>query len=220
MDAFMSTYMKDYVWPKQPPRDTGGGPGTVDPASQPCPQCGCKGMTGFPGVTGSLCAPPVADTSLYDQPCHYLRKLQEKYPFLFQVLERLPPEDLIARVYRDRLRTTYQADYCRDGDLPPEQYAAVVAAAPAAGGVAPPATQGASLPGDECRPRMKAPSCLAARAATVSKQPHTKEKKEGGELPARVVTGRTEYQDGVSATGARIMNEKLLYPEEKRGKKH
>lgn len=40
-------------------------------------------------------------------------QLQEKYPFIYECLRSAPPDDLISRINKDRLRTTYQVDFCK-----------------------------------------------------------------------------------------------------------
>lgn len=40
-------------------------------------------------------------------------QLQEKYPFIYECLRNAPPDDLLARINRDRLSTTYQVDFCK-----------------------------------------------------------------------------------------------------------
>jgi hypothetical protein len=56
---------------------------------------------------------PESQVSRYDQPNVYLQKLKEQYPYLYECLSNAPPDDLISRINRDRLRTTYQVDYCK-----------------------------------------------------------------------------------------------------------
>ncbi|PSN49405.1 hypothetical protein C0J52_12011 [Blattella germanica] len=96
-----------------------------------CGCCGCRfsknqgqsspllDMILFPAMVG---ATPQTETSKYDQPNTYLRKLAEKYPYMYNILRSTPPEELIAKVYKDRMITTYQADYCKMGE---QQYTVI-----------------------------------------------------------------------------------------------
>lgn len=58
---------------------------------------------------------PESEVSQFNQPNVYLEKLKEKYPFIYECLKTAPPDDLISRINRDRLRSTYQVDYCNMG---------------------------------------------------------------------------------------------------------
>lgn len=57
-------------------------------------------------------ASPESHISRFNQPNVYLEKLKEKYPFIYECLNTAPPDDLISRINRDRLRTSYQIDFC------------------------------------------------------------------------------------------------------------
>ncbi|XP_048521672.1 uncharacterized protein LOC109533751 isoform X2 [Dendroctonus ponderosae] len=56
---------------------------------------------------------PETQISRFNQPNVFLAKLQEKYPFIYECLRTAPPDDLLARINRDRLRSTYQVDFCK-----------------------------------------------------------------------------------------------------------
>lgn len=43
----------------------------------------------------------------------YVVQLQEKYPFIYEILRTAPPDDQIARINKNRLLSTYQVDYCK-----------------------------------------------------------------------------------------------------------
>ncbi|XP_030761314.1 uncharacterized protein LOC115886356 isoform X3 [Sitophilus oryzae] len=58
-------------------------------------------------------AAPESQIGRFNQPNVFLQKLQEKYPFIYECLRTAPPDDLLARINRDRLRTTYQVDFCK-----------------------------------------------------------------------------------------------------------
>ncbi|XP_019870477.1 uncharacterized protein LOC109599000 isoform X3 [Aethina tumida] len=57
--------------------------------------------------------PETSPAANYNQPNVFLHKLQEKYPFVYECLRQAPPSDMLARINRDRLRTTYQVDFCK-----------------------------------------------------------------------------------------------------------
>ena len=104
----------------------------------------------------------------------------------------LPPEDMILCLYHDRLRTDHPADLCQEEK-------ATAAASPDTGGEAK-ADSRAAGPCQCLRP----PPC------------HT----EPSELREVVVTGRTDYQDTIGTSGARIMTEMLPYCQGRKAQKH
>ncbi|KAJ8919384.1 hypothetical protein NQ315_016477, partial [Exocentrus adspersus] len=58
-------------------------------------------------------AAPESKVSRYSQPNVFLKKLEEKYPFIYECLRVAPPGDMLSRINKDRLSTTYQVDYCK-----------------------------------------------------------------------------------------------------------
>lgn len=115
----------------------------------------------------------------------HILKLEEKYPFIYECLRTAPPDDLISRINKDRLRTTYQVDYGRlSKDLSIlvylKTYVCVLAEYPSApydelfrqAGVEglPPCPEPRKLPGDPCRPNQKP---IAFRSSAVSKMQQT-----------------------------------------------
>lgn len=106
-------------------------------------------------------------------------QLYRKYPFLYEILQTMPPRELVAKVYRDRLRSTYQADYGGEGRFPAQDYEALLGAM----GIVPP-THAAHRPDDPCRPPMKGPALgsdyKAARDSsfTKTKSPAGKSQKQ------------------------------------------
>ncbi|XP_044747942.1 uncharacterized protein LOC123309109 isoform X1 [Coccinella septempunctata] len=120
-------------------------------------------------------APPESQTSRFNQPNVFLQKLQEKYPFIYECLRNAPPDDLISRINRDRLRTTYEVDYCRMREYPDASYDELLRTAGVSG--APPCPEPVTLPGDPCRPGQRN---VAYRPAIISKMGYCKSAGGGG----------------------------------------
>ncbi|XP_031353096.1 uncharacterized protein LOC116178006 isoform X2 [Photinus pyralis] len=157
---------------------------------------------------------PEVDTQRFNQPNVFLKKLQEKYPYIYEVLRTAPPDDLISRINKDRLRTTYQVDFCKMQEYPSAPYDQLLRSAGMEGLA--PCPEPIKLPGDPCRPSQKP---IAFRPATISKIKGGAEgggegKPCGGGLTG-ITPGLTEYQDGVSKVGGVIIREKLHYPKKK-----
>ncbi|XP_014259203.1 uncharacterized protein LOC106672358 isoform X2 [Cimex lectularius] len=135
MEYFLTTYSKDYKWPvpfsgvkedkrlvnleKQLRVQTSGG-GDNDPCcireippiealEIPPAQCGVA---------------PVGPESKFGQPNTYLRKLYNKYPYLYNILSITPPEELAKIAYADKFQTTYKADYGGEGFAPLKSFLA------------------------------------------------------------------------------------------------
>ncbi|KAL0268139.1 UNVERIFIED_CONTAM: hypothetical protein PYX00_010198 [Menopon gallinae] len=66
-------------------------------------------------VTARVSCAPESEVSRFDQPNTFMKKLYDKYPYLYQILRDTPPEELIARVFKDRFLSTYQVDYLHMG---------------------------------------------------------------------------------------------------------
>ncbi|XP_076176633.1 uncharacterized protein LOC143151419 [Ptiloglossa arizonensis] len=131
MDQFITTYQKDYTWPSTKiqhgqsiPRD--GGPCACDTRSyerdlKVVELCEDEHNWSRIGPMGRLLDPklypaktgprPESEATKYDQPNTYIRKLEEKYPNLYGILQSTPMDEIIQRVDKDRLVTTYQKDY-------------------------------------------------------------------------------------------------------------
>ncbi|KAJ8965693.1 hypothetical protein NQ317_009895 [Molorchus minor] len=159
---------------------------------------------------------PESKVSRYNQPNAFLKKLQEKYPFLYECLRTAPPDDLIARVNKDRLLSTYQVDFCKKQEIPSESYDSLVRAAGLEG--LPPCPEPARLPGDVVRPGEK--SRISQRVGggkACGGIPKPEENKQcvgsckAGPL-ASMTPGATEYQDTVSRLGTLITREGLHDP--------
>ncbi|KAK9876506.1 hypothetical protein WA026_013880 [Henosepilachna vigintioctopunctata] len=165
-------------------------------------------------------AAPESPISRFNQPNVFLQKLQEKYPFIYECLRTAPPDDLIARINRDRLRTTYEVDYCNLREYPDAPYDELLKAAGVCGPS--PYPEPKPLPADPCRPGK---INVAFRPAIISKMGYCKKVGGGGvgfggeaaeqcigtcHGPLAPTThGISEYMDNVSKLGGIIMKEKI-----------
>ncbi|CAH1281591.1 unnamed protein product [Diabrotica balteata] len=66
--------------------------------------------------TAKVSAAPESEVSRFNQPNVFMAKIKEKYPFIYECLRTAPPDDLIARINKDRLASSYQVDYCHKLD--------------------------------------------------------------------------------------------------------
>ncbi|XP_074025976.1 uncharacterized protein [Leptinotarsa decemlineata] len=98
-------------------------------------------------------AAPESKIGRYNQPNAFMMKLQEKYPFIYECLRTAPPDDIISRINKDRLASTYQVDYCKKREYPSAPYDELIRAA-GVDGLAP-CPEPVRLPGDLCRPIQK-----------------------------------------------------------------
>ncbi|KAJ3658746.1 hypothetical protein Zmor_010468 [Zophobas morio] len=253
LDQFQTTYRKDYIWPYVRAYGIKISPEFPEAGDQAhackcqCPKIEQPKATGpetseiawsrlgpmgplldpkiYPVKTG---ASPESQTSRYNQPNVYLVKLKEKYPFIYECLKNAPPDDLISRINRDRLRTTYQVDYCKLQEYPDAPYDELLRAAGVVG--APPCSAPVKLPGDPCRPNQRS---VAFRPAVISNRvgggkSEAKSREEGGaglsghcagscRGPLGTMTaGATEYQDAISRLGQMIIRDKIHHTLPKR----
>lgn len=169
----------------------------------------------YPAKVGAV---PETGVSRFNQPNIFLQKLQEKYPFIYECLRNAPPDDLISRINRDRLRTTYEVDYCNKKEYPDGPYDELIRSAGVGGSL--PNSEPVALPGDACRPNQKN---KAYRPAIITKQGYCKGTGPGGfggepadycigtcHGPLAVTThGHSEYMDNVSKLGGIITKEKI-----------
>lgn len=165
---------------------------------------------------------PEDEIMRYNQPNVFLKKLQDKYPYVYEILRTAPPDDMISRINRDRLRTTYQVDYCNMNEYPNAPYDELLRAA-GVQGVAP-CPEPVHLPGDPCRPNQRP---IAFRPATITKELRIKGNIFGGATRgaeggigagkdfcgshglANVTPGITEYKDEISKLGELIIRDKI-----------
>ncbi|KAG8280777.1 hypothetical protein J6590_073517 [Homalodisca vitripennis] len=189
-------------------------------------------------VSARVGAAPQQDTSRYDQPNQYLRKLCDKYPRPTAVVTATPRDELMRRVYADRYRTTYQTDFCKNADDTARQlaqcdsdmYQGTVQKVQYGEGeyisckcgcgcrvALPPNVSQHAGDGPRLRP-------LACRPAAVSHNVHfsccTPKKSDvsRGEVvgpPEKIPPWASEYTDSIGRTGHLIMEQKLLYQKKK-----
>ncbi|XP_030761312.1 uncharacterized protein LOC115886356 isoform X1 [Sitophilus oryzae] len=164
-------------------------------------------------------AAPESQIGRFNQPNVFLQKLQEKYPFIYECLRTAPPDDLLARINRDRLRTTYQVDFCKMNEYPSGPYDELLRAAGVEG--LPPCSEPIALPEDVCKIYQK--SKITGYGGSRSSG-----KSHGGTIPtakeasycigsskgplATVTSGATEYQDAISRLGNLIIRDRIHDP--------
>ncbi|XP_050507477.1 uncharacterized protein LOC126885096 isoform X1 [Diabrotica virgifera virgifera] len=100
--------------------------------------------------TAKVSAAPESEISRFNQPNVFMAKIKEKYPFIYECLRTAPPDDLIARINKDRLASSYQVDYCHKQEYPNAPYDELIRAAGVEG--LRPCPEPVRLPGDVCRP--------------------------------------------------------------------
>ncbi|XP_065158691.1 uncharacterized protein [Atheta coriaria] len=245
MDQFVSTYRKDFLWPyirtfgRKPDAATMGGGEPSDMIA-----CRCVGQAEeemkllapniydkdvymksgpatplmdpklYPARVGP---PPESESQRFNQPNVFLEKLKLKYPFLYEVLKSAPPDDLMSRINKNRLRTTYEVDFCNLQEYPAAPYDELLRASGVRG--LPPCPEPERLPGDPCRPNQR-PSAFKASAGGGLIAPKFGEKCGGGAIypatgpviPSRMAIvgmGSSEYQDAVSKLGGLIIRNKI-----------
>ncbi|CAH1127260.1 unnamed protein product [Ceutorhynchus assimilis] len=193
MDQFVTTYRKDYLWPYvrtlgvrpyNEPKDRltpcecrglSDSKRYADPVAQMLgphayegeswSRLGPMGPLLDPKVyPAKMSAAPESQLSRYDQPNVFLAKLQEKYPFIYECLRTAPPDDILARINRDRLRTTYQVDYCKMKEIPHGSPMEMIRAA--TNDVAPSCPPKMLTCGHPCKP---VPRNKALRVSTITK---------------------------------------------------
>ncbi|XP_026286538.1 uncharacterized protein LOC113212150 [Frankliniella occidentalis] len=86
-----------------------------------------------PGAPHGYCMPAELQVARNDRAQQNLKMLQEKHPYLFNMIRSCPPDDLVARVFKDRYKSVYQVDYCKQGEYPNSEYDALVAGSGLAG---------------------------------------------------------------------------------------
>ncbi|XP_017770805.1 PREDICTED: uncharacterized protein LOC108558408 [Nicrophorus vespilloides] len=269
MDQFVTTYRKDFLWPYV--RSFGlkpdNGPqfgGHGDMCACQCSQEDEQKLLGpnvleqdayqklgpsaplmdpklYPARVGPA---PENDTQRFNQPNVFLEKLRMKYPFLYEVLRTTAPDDLISRINRDRLRTTYEVDYCHLNEYPSAPYDELIRAAGLKGG--PVCSEPVRLPGDPCRPNQKPiafrPGALpnATKIDKISNSTKCGAVGGGGGsggaggfgssggsggqnssgapgIGGAISMGTTEYQDAISKLGELIIRDKIHIKKRNRG---
>ncbi|XP_047360332.1 uncharacterized protein LOC124953263 isoform X1 [Vespa velutina] len=231
MDHYLTTYQKDYTWP-YPMKEKSKladdifliGPCTcgIDPKDLKVPKVyGEKYDWSRVGPMGPLLDPklypaktgpsPETDQTRFGQPDVYLKKLEEKYPDLYGVIQDQPTQETIMEVEKDRMMTTYMTDYGQGKSL-----------------------NGSRVKTDDpqvhqptekiikydCRPKVRPPlrkfrSILDQNGKNGIYGNRKRSKKsndvEGSEV--RIPPWKSEYQDTISKVGHSIMKYKLHKPE-------
>ncbi|CAG9856219.1 unnamed protein product [Phyllotreta striolata] len=235
LGQFLTTYRKDFLWPYvttlgfKPKMDDGqyrkcicddeGQQHVTGPdafKSGEWSRLGPMGPLLEPRIIGAKTgAAPESEVSKYNQPNVFMRKLQEKYPYIYECLKTAPPDDIISKINMDRLSTTYQIDYCHKEEYPPSPYDLMVAAA--AVEALPPCPEPVKIPGDVCRPGGK----VSARKDSSFTANVSFEKKGTTDQPLgsckggvfSVTPNNTEYQDTYSRAGNLIIRDGIHDPE-------
>ncbi|XP_050299765.1 uncharacterized protein LOC126738454 isoform X1 [Anthonomus grandis grandis] len=172
---------------------------------------------------------PQTQVGRFNQPNVFLAKIQEKYPFIYECLRTAPPDDLLARINRDRLRSTYQVDFCKMNEYPSAPYEELLRAAGVDGHQ--PCPEPVTLPGDFCKIYTKSRITSNGSggghggASKGSSQPC------GGIFKAKeavycvgsckgplssMTAGASEYQDAISRLGQLIIRDRIHDPTVKR----
>ncbi|KAI4484293.1 hypothetical protein M0804_007749 [Polistes exclamans] len=232
MDRYVSTYRKDYTWPypiKQKhklPTDKDEifriGPCTcgMDPKdlqvarmygerydwSRVSPMGPLLDPKLYPAKTGPN---PETEETRFGQPDVYLKKLEEKYPYLYGVIEGGPPRETIMDVEKDRMMTTYMMDY--NGGRRWNESAAITDDVQICD-----STRLNAIKRD-CRPHIRPPlRKFPSKFDRKGKDRISRKKSDdvdGQEL--RIPSWKSEYQDNIGKVGHAIMKYKLHYPEKK-----
>ncbi|CAD1472791.1 unnamed protein product [Heterotrigona itama] len=150
----------------------------------------------YPAKTGPH---PETEATRFDQPATYMRKLEEKYPNLYGILQSTPIDEVIKRVDEDRLKTTYQLDY--------SEKAAALMDKPF---TEPCVTKREEVKDIDCRPSTKAKLLKVTSPVDKDKTDKKKVTRAEDELQeTRLLPWRSEYQDTVSKLGHSIMKYKI-----------
>ncbi|KAJ9590750.1 hypothetical protein L9F63_016266, partial [Diploptera punctata] len=170
-----------------------------------------------PDIPAQMGAAPQSETSRYDQPNTYLRKHQEKYPYMYNILRSAPPEELVKKVYRDRMLTTYQADYCNMGKEKDliwkfigEFYSQPYDNLIRAGGMSP-ESYSMVLPDCSYRPQQRRafrPNLISRLGATQKDKTQPAASKRSEHIPISKAW-KSEYKDTISKVGESIIKDKL-----------
>ncbi|XP_015187916.1 PREDICTED: uncharacterized protein LOC107072462 [Polistes dominula] len=239
MDRYVSTYQKDYTWPYPTRKEKEKlatdkdeifriGPCTcgMDPKDlQVARTYGERYDWSRVGPMGPLFDPklysaktgpsPETEETQFGQPYVYLKKLEEKYPYLYGVIEGGPSEETIMEVEKDRMMTTYMMDYnggrrlktteITDDDTQICESTSLLK----------------SIKRD-CRPHIrpplpKFPTNFDRNGKSIIGGDRKRGKKSDDTdgLELTIPPWKSEYQDNIGKVGHAIMKHKLHYPEQK-----
>ncbi|XP_006622240.1 uncharacterized protein LOC102677448 isoform X1 [Apis dorsata] len=214
MDQYLTTYKKDYPWPatriKRKPTelDEYGACKCRDIPREikPLTHCGDDYDWSRTGPMGRLLDPklfpaktgpqPETDITKFDQPDVFMRKLEEKYPNLYGILQTTPIDEVIRRVDQDRLKTTYQLDY--------SERAARMMEEAAVGPCKVPKEEEKDI---DCRPYTRRPKIKVKNE--VEKKKKKPKKAIEDEQETRLPPWRSEYQETINRLGQMIMKHKI-----------
>ncbi|KZC07562.1 hypothetical protein WN55_08333 [Dufourea novaeangliae] len=209
MDQYISTYQKDYAWPSRKMQHTS--PELRDGGSCRCkprpPElkvtkvCGDQMEWSRQGPMGRLLDPklypaktgphPESEATKFDQPDTYLKKLEEKHPNLYGIVQSTTEDEVMMRVDQDRLKTTYQVDY--GGEKSSQMCTS-----------------------DDSTLKRSQKEEVSPRLEHIKKQREEKKhkskmkRKDEDEPPeTRIPAWRSEYQDNISKLGGAIMKHRL-----------
>ncbi|KAK2579767.1 hypothetical protein KPH14_011104 [Odynerus spinipes] len=236
MDRYVSTYSKDYTWPYPVKPFTKleknvtfrGGPCTcgMDPKDVKVPRMYSDRLAGetqdwsrlgpmgplldpklFPAKTGPS---PETEETRFGQPDVYLKKLKEKYPYLYGAIQGGPTQETTFTTDEDRMITTYMMDYGggkrQDGPT-----------AESESKVRRPIEEPVKR---DCRPHTRPPLSKFRSSALDrdgkdgdgrKKRARKSEDMDGAEV--RIPPWKSEYQDSISKVGHAIIKYKLHSPE-------
>ncbi|XP_076620352.1 uncharacterized protein LOC143341351 [Colletes latitarsis] len=214
MDRFISTYQKDYTWPSTriqhaPTTLRDGGSCRCNTRSRELKVidlCGDDQDWSRLGPMGRLLDPklypaktgphPETEATKFNQPSTYMKKLEEKYPNLYGILQSTPMDEIIQRVDQDRFMTTYQMDYSDKaimGTTDEEKD---------------PCVSMKHRIRIDCRPSTR--SRLSKRDNGLRGRTKTSRKKvEDDSHETRIPPWRSEYQDSISRLGHAILRGRI-----------
>ncbi|XP_043261908.1 uncharacterized protein LOC122402843 [Colletes gigas] len=224
MDRFISTYQKDYTWPstriQHAPITLRDGSCRCDTRSRELKVidlCGDDQEWSRLGPMGRLLDPklypaktgphPETETTKFDQPSTYMRKLEEKYPNLYGILQSSPMDEIIQRVDQDRFTTTYQMDYSDKGTVSMIHDILTLSIMGKMDEDKDPCVAMKHRIRIDCRPSTR--SRLSKRENGLRGRTKTSKKVEDDSHETRIPAWRSEYQDSISRLGHAIIRGRI-----------
>ncbi|XP_018319937.1 uncharacterized protein LOC108733331 [Agrilus planipennis] len=205
MNHYTSVYMRDYLWPNRlpacepKPLSLSERFGLTKPEPRaPCGPSLCTAGDPWDAAKFTVVAEPINLCNI--EPNMFLKKLKEKYPYIYETLKDAPMNDLASRVKREIMRTTYQVDICHLSDYANAPYADLLRAEKYKGEG--PCSPPILLPGDAKRPNQK--QRIIRPSPNDAGLGDQKSKKSVPLTP-----GFSEYQDGISKLGAQIIRDQI-----------